>query len=86
LILTGEPAVYLDYRRPGQRPLRSLTPERARALAAAGHFPPGSMGPKVEAAVEFVERGGARAIITDVARLPAALRGDDGTTVRRSDA
>jgi carbamate kinase len=83
LILTGEPAVYLDYRNPGQRPLRTLDPEQARRHAAAGHFPPGSMGPKVASAVEFVEQGGELALITSVARLEAALRGEDGTTFRR---
>jgi carbamate kinase len=41
------------------------------------------MGPKVEAAVEFVEGGGDRAIITSAAALPAALCGEDGTTIRR---
>jgi carbamate kinase len=86
LILTGEPAVFADYRRPGQRPLRALTPQSARRYAAQGHFPAGSMGPKVAAAVEFVERGGERAIITDAAHLAAALRGDEGTTIRKSDA
>jgi carbamate kinase len=80
LILTGEPAVFADYRAPGQRPLRRLGPASARRLAAAGHFPPGSMGPKVEAAVDFVERGDAQAIVTSAACLPAALRGEDGTT------
>lgn len=83
LILTGEPAVFLDYRQPGQRPLRALDPEQARRHAAAGHFPTGSMGPKVESAVEFVEHGGEQALITSVARLDAALRGEDGTTIGR---
>jgi len=84
LILTGEPAVYVDYRRPTQQPLRTLTPERARQLAAAGHFPAGSMGPKVDAAAGFVERGGERAVITSAASLSAARRGADGTTFERS--
>lgn len=83
LILTGEPAVYLDYGRPTQRALRRLHPEAARRHAAEGHFPPGSMGPKVEAALAFVEGGGASALITSPARLAAALRGEDGTIVER---
>jgi carbamate kinase len=83
LILTGEPAVYSDYRGPEQRPLRRLDPPAARRFAAQGHFPPGSMGPKVEAAVGFVEAGGQRAVITSAARLGAALRGEDGTTIER---
>lgn len=86
LILTGEPAVYAHYQRPAQRPLRRLTPAAARRLAAEGHFPSGSMGPKVEAAVVFVEAGGERAIITSAMRLEAALRGEDGTTIERTQA
>lgn len=85
LILTGEPAVYQDYQKPDQRPLRTLTPATARKLAHEGHFPPGSMGPKVQAAVEFVEGGGERAIITSVPRLQMALLGEDGTTITRDN-
>lgn len=85
LILTGEPSVYRDYRRAGQTQLRALSPNTARALAAQGQFPAGSMGPKVEAAVQFVEHGGARAIITDVPSLADALHGRAGTTFRRSE-
>lgn len=83
LILTGEPAVFLDYRQPGQRPLRALDPAEARRHAQAGHFPAGSMGPKVAAAVDYVERSGGQALITSVARLDAALRGEDGTAIAR---
>jgi carbamate kinase len=84
LILTGEPAVYLNYQSADQQPLRTLDPGEARRFAGEGHFPPGSMGPKVEAAIEFVEAGGERAIITSVACLESALRGEDGTTIRRN--
>jgi carbamate kinase len=83
LILTGEPVVYRDYGKPSQQPLRSLTPVLARELADQGQFPKGSMGPKVEAAVEFVEGGGERAIITSVPRLQMALEGKDGTTITK---
>lgn len=86
LILTDEPAVFRDFRQPKQEPLRRLSPENARRLAAEGHFPPGSMGPKVEAAIGFVEQGGERAIITSIERLAAALQGEDGTTVAGSAA
>jgi carbamate kinase len=86
LILTGEPAVYASYRLADQRALRTLTPVQARRLAAEGHFAPGSMGPKVAAALEFVEAGGERAIITSAARLREAMLGTDGTTISRTDA
>ncbi len=81
VVLTAVPCVYLDYRGPDERPLRRVTPAEVRRLAAAGHFPPGSMGPKVEACARFVERTGRRAIITSPPRLAAALAGDDGTAV-----
>ncbi len=48
---------------------------------AAGEFPPGTMGPKVEAAVEFVERGGGVAVITSLDRIAAAAAGTAGTRI-----
>jgi carbamate kinase len=48
---------------------------------AEGHFAPGSMLPKIEAAVEFVRNGGPLAIITDPPNLARALRGETGTRV-----
>jgi len=53
----------------------------ARALLAAGEFPAASMGPKIEAAIEFVEAGGREAIVTSLAGLPAALDGRGGTRI-----
>jgi carbamate kinase len=53
----------------------------ARALLAAGEFPPASMGPKIEAAIEFVEAGGREAIITSLSGLHAALDGYGGTRI-----
>jgi carbamate kinase len=52
-----------------------------RELAAAGHFASGSMGPKVEAAVRFVERGGRRAVITSLEGIEAAVTRGAGTVV-----
>jgi carbamate kinase len=54
-----------------------------RAYAAAGQFASGSMGPKVEAAVRFVEQGGRRSVITSLQRIGEAVSGDAGTTVAR---
>ena len=56
---------------------------RARELLDAGEFPPGSMGPKVEASADFAEATGRPAMITSVPALPAALKGEDGTIIRR---
>ncbi len=81
LILTGVPCAYADYLGPGQRALSRLTPDEVGVLADDGHFPAGSMGPKMDAAAAFVRRTGHRAIITDPARTLAALRGEAGTLI-----
>jgi carbamate kinase len=53
-----------------------------RRYAAEGHFPPGSMGPKIEGALEFLEAGGREVLITQPELLDAALAGDAGTWIR----
>jgi carbamate kinase len=83
-ILTEVDRVYLDYGRPTQRPLDAVDVAALKHFAAEGHFPPGSMGPKIEAVIGFVERGGARAIITSPERLDDALAGNAGTHVTPS--
>jgi carbamate kinase len=52
-----------------------------RALHAAGHFPAGSMGPKIEAAIRFLEGGGERVIVAHIEAAMAALRGETGTHI-----
>lgn len=79
--LTGIDRVAVDFGKPSQRFLDRLTAAEARRLLAAGEFPPGSMGPKVEAAVEFVEHGGERAVITSLDRMADAIAGRAGTTI-----
>ena len=61
--------------------IERLSVADARALLAAGEFPPASMGPKIEAAIGFIEAGGREAIITSLPGLPAALEGRAGTRV-----
>ncbi|MFW5920426.1 MAG: carbamate kinase [Polyangiales bacterium] len=86
LILTGVPYAYIGWGTPEQEPVRSATPERVRELAGEGHFPPGSMGPKMEAAARFVERTpGRKSIVCDPASLRAALAGTAGTQVRSEE-
>lgn len=80
-ILTGVEQVALRFGMPEQTLLSSLTVKEAREYLAAGHFPAGSMGPKVEAACRFVENGGERALITDVFTLDQALAGRTGTWI-----
>jgi carbamate kinase len=84
VILTDVPCAYTDYLKPTQAPIARIAPDTVRALAAAGHFPAGSMGPKLEAAARFAERPGCRAIICDPASLERALAGAAGTIVQAS--
>ena len=81
VVLTGVPCAYLHFATPAQAPLRRLTPEQVRAHARDGHFPAGSMGPKMEAAARFASVPGRRAIICDPPSLPAALDMQAGTLV-----
>jgi carbamate kinase len=82
--LTGVDRVAVDFGKPTQRFLDRLPVAEARRLLDAGEFPPGSMGPKVEAAIEFVEAGGERAVITSLDRIAAAAAGRAGTVVVRA--
>lgn len=84
VFLTSVDRVAVAFGTPHERPLDRLTIADARYLLAVGEFPPGSMGPKVEAAVEFVERGGSRAVITSLTHLAEAVDGTAGTQVVRT--
>jgi carbamate kinase len=81
LILTDVPNAYLNYQKPDQKPLDTLSVPQAKAYQAQGHFPPGSMGPKIQAAIQFIEFGGAKAIITTPELVESALEGKAGTHV-----
>jgi carbamate kinase len=83
LILTDVEGAMLDYGRPRQRLLERITLEEAKRYMAEGHFPPGSMGPKVEACIRFLENGGERAIIASLNQAVEALEGRAGTQVVR---
>jgi carbamate kinase len=81
LILTDVDGVYLDWGTDRARRLARLTVAEARDLVASGALGAGSMRPKVEAALHFVEAGGDRAIIAALEDGPAALAGEAGTTI-----
>jgi carbamate kinase len=85
LISTAVEKVALHFGTPEQRWVDELTLEEARRYHAEGiHFAPGSMGPKIEAVIEFLEHGGHEAIITDPPNLARALKGETGTRVVRT--
>jgi carbamate kinase len=81
VIATDVPNVMVDFGTPSQRPLGRVTTAELREHAAAGQFARGSMGPKVEAALRFVEGGGSRAVITSLEHIADAVSGDDAGTV-----
>ena len=82
IIITGVPRVSLKYGTPEQQDLSRLTLAQARFYRDQGQFPPGSMGPKIEASIEFVQANPKnKVIITDVDNLLAAVEGKEGTTI-----
>jgi carbamate kinase len=80
LILTDVPRAYVHYGTPEQTALERVTASQMRAYAAAGHFKAGSMGPKVEACLRFVDAGG-ESIIASLTEVGPALAGKAGTHI-----
>lgn len=74
--------VYTDFGKPTQRPLDRLSAGEAKRLLAAGQFPQGSMGPKIEAAISFLEAGGSNVLITDPPNLIRGIVGETGTRIK----
>ena len=83
VISTGVDRVAVNYRRADQRELARVSLAEVRAYLDSGEFPEGSMGPKIRAAIEFLERGGEEVVITSLANLSAAVNGDAGTHITR---
>ena len=81
VVLTDVECAYVDYGDPGQKPLGRVAAADLRTHLQAGEFGEGSMRPKVEACLRFVEGGGERAVITSPERLTAALAGEAGTQI-----
>ena len=81
VISTAVEKVALNYNRPNQEWLDRLSLAGARQRLAEGHFAKGSMGPKIQAVISFLERGGQQALITDPANIGRALAGETGTWI-----
>ncbi|MEO8556130.1 MAG: carbamate kinase [Actinomycetota bacterium] len=81
VIATDVDNAIIGFETPEARPIHSVTLDEMRDLASAGHFASGSMGPKVMAAIQFVERGGQRAVITSLEHIEAAITGEFGTVI-----
>ncbi|MCD6166723.1 carbamate kinase [bacterium] len=80
-ILTAVEKVALNYGKPNQIDLDTMTLTDAKRYLAEGHFPPGSMGPKIQAAIDFLERGGEIVVITSVEKHVEAIEGRTGTRI-----
>jgi carbamate kinase len=74
IILTGVDKVCLDYGKPSQRAVDVMTAAEAKGWLEEGQFPPGSMGPKIRSAIEYVEKGGTEVIITSQDHIVAAMQ------------
>lgn len=81
LILTDVEHALLDFGKTSERPIKQMTVDEAKKYGTEGHFKAGSMGPKVEAAISFIEQGGERAIITSLDKAVKALEGKTGTHI-----
>ena len=81
IISTAIDAVYLNFGMGNQKPINHATVSEIKQYLAEGHFKPGSMKPKIEAIIQFLEGGGKTAIITPTENLLKSVRGECGTTI-----
>ncbi len=83
IISTAIDSVYLNFGERNRQPISRATVSEIKKYMAEGHFKPGSMKPKIEAIIQFLEGGGEKAIITSPENLLRAVRGEAGTTVTK---
>ena len=81
VIATDVEGAILNYGQPNQRLLRSLSLADAERYQKEGHFPAGTMGPKIHAAIAFMRRNGKRAVITSIKQIDKAVAGKAGTQI-----
>jgi carbamate kinase len=84
IIVTSVDQAAVSFGKPEQKWISNIGVEDARRLLAAGEFPPGSMGPKIEAAIDFIENGGEECIITSTEKVAEAVEGSAGTHLMAS--
>ncbi len=84
VVLTGVERVSRDFGKPTEQPLAEIRVETAKQLLAEGQFPPGSMGPKIDAAIRYIAAGGREVLITRAESLGEALEGRTGTRIRET--
>ncbi len=83
LILTGVGSVCLHYGTSREKRIKRMNVKDAKKYLKEGHFPEGSMGPKIEAAIDFLSKGGKKVIITSPEKISDAVNGESGTEITR---
>ena len=83
IISTGVPHVCLNFGKPDQKDIKHVRIQELKKYVQEGHFAPGSMLPKIQAIIEFIENGGERAIITNPSSLSLAIEGKAGTHIEK---
>jgi len=83
IISTAVDAVYLNFGEENQKPISRANLAEMKRYMAEGHFKPGSMKPKIEAIIQFLESGGKKAIITSPENLLRTVKGEAGTTITK---
>lgn len=81
VISTAVEKAAINFNKPDQKWLDKMTLAEAKQYTAAGHFAKGSMGPKIEAVISFLERGGKQALVTNPENIGRALKGETGTWI-----
>jgi len=81
IILTNVPQVYLNFGTPREKPIFEMTVNEAKKQLDMEQFPPGSMGPKIEAAIDYIAGGGKEVLITSASHLKAAMINRSGTRI-----
>lgn len=81
VILTDVEKVTINFKKENQRDIDKMTVKEAKRYLRSGEFPPGSMGPKIMASIQFLESGGKEVIITSIERLVDALNRKTGTRI-----
>jgi carbamate kinase len=84
LILTGVDKVAINFKKENHQDLPKLSLHQAKKYLSEGHFPKGSMGPKIQAAINFLEQGGQKVIITSIDNAVEAIVNQTGTEITRN--
>lgn len=81
IILTNVDRAYLNYGKPNEEPIGVIAVKQAQDYLSQGQFPPGSMGPKIQAAIDYIQKGGKEVLITSANHLKASLINRSGTKI-----